>query len=64
MGRPRLYTEPRISTGLRLTESMHTEMANAAHDRDLPMNRLIEVALRDFLDRLIPVSELKLTRDL
>lgn len=63
MGRPSEYNEATISTGLRLPVTLHTRLTEAAAERQLTMNRLVRYAIEDYLDRLIPVAELKLTRD-
>lgn len=63
MGRPREYNENTISTAIRLPISLHTRLTEAAAERQLTMNRLARYAIEDYLERLIPVTELKLTRD-
>lgn len=54
---------PRTSTAIRLKPELHEALALAADERDVSMNWLVNRAVADFLSRLIPVSELRLTRD-
>lgn len=48
---------------IRLPEDVHERLRVAAEERDLSMNYLAHRAIVQFLDRLIPVDEWKLTRD-
>lgn len=52
----------RNSTALRFPPDLYEELALAAQERGLSINRLVVEAVRDFLPRLIPVEEWKLTR--
>ncbi len=52
MGRPRVCDEPRIATAVRLPESLHQRLHDAATDRDVSVNLLVNRAVEDFLDRL------------
>lgn len=54
---------PRTSTAVRLKPELHEALATAAAERDVSVNWLVNRAAEDFLARLIPVSELRLTRD-
>jgi hypothetical protein len=60
-GRPRLYDE-RVSTQIRMTPELHDALVEAAYERDLPINYLVCRAIEEYLARLIPVEELRLTR--
>jgi antitoxin component of RelBE/YafQ-DinJ toxin-antitoxin module len=51
-----------VSTGLRLDSGLHERATQAAADRGLSLNRLLTLALTEFLDHLIPVEELRYTR--
>jgi hypothetical protein len=42
---------------------MHERLRVAADERGLSINYLVIKAMEEFLDRLIPASELRLTRD-
>jgi hypothetical protein len=52
MARPRTYEERRIATAVRLPESLHRRLHEAASDRDISVNLLIIRAVSEFLDRL------------
>ena len=61
MARPPEHDQRR-TTAVRLPPELHDRLKQAAADRDLAVNYLIVRALEDYLDRLIPVEELQLTR--
>jgi hypothetical protein len=52
MPRPRTYDEPRVATAVRLPESIHRRLHDAASDRDVSANLLVIRAVRELLDRL------------
>jgi predicted transcriptional regulator len=52
----------RTATAIRFPEAIHERLRDAAEERDLSVNFLVVKAVEDFLDRLIPADELKLTR--
>jgi hypothetical protein len=54
MARPRLVDEPRVSTQVRLPESLYERLKSAAQDRDVSANLIVTRALTEFLDRLVP----------
>lgn len=60
-GRPSVG--PRTSTGVRLPDDLHERLIAAATERDVSANFLVGKAVAQFLDRLIPVDEMKWTRD-
>jgi predicted HicB family RNase H-like nuclease len=62
MGRPKKYDGERVSTGLRLPVELHARLTTAAAERDVSATWLIERALTEFLDHLIPVDEIRWTR--
>lgn len=53
---------PRITTAVRLPAPIHERLKEAAEERDLSVNYLVVKAVEEFLDRLIPAEELRLTR--
>jgi predicted transcriptional regulator len=63
MGRPATYHKARINTAVRLPPELHERLLNEAGARDLSANYLMVRAIEEFLDRLVPVDEWKLTRD-
>ncbi len=56
MTRPRTYQETRIATAVRLPESIHRRLHQAASSRDVSANLLVIRAVTEFLDRL-PAAE-------
>ena len=62
MGRPQEYPK-RTATAIRFDPELHAELTQAAKDRDVSVNFLVNKAVADFLPRLIPVEEMQWTRD-
>ena len=62
MARPKVHKEQRVTTAVRVPERLHSQLAHAAEERDLSVNYLVVRAIEEFMDRLIPAEELKLTR--
>lgn len=60
---PRSTSDDRVHATFRLPEALHARLQAEAEDRDLSMNFLVTKAVEDFLERLIPASEFRLTRD-
>jgi hypothetical protein len=56
MARPRTYAEKRVATAVRLPESIHHRLREAAFDHDISANLLVTRAIAEFLDRL-PTAE-------
>lgn len=56
-------TTDRSATAIRFPAELHEELRAAADERHLSINYLVVKAVEDFLERLIPADELKLTRD-
>lgn len=61
MGRSNLGA--RTSTAVRFKPEIHERLVAAAEERDLSINWLVNRACEEFLDRLIPVEEIRWTRD-
>ena len=53
----------RTTTAIRFPSDTHAALAKAAEDRDLSMNFIVNRAVEDYLDRLLPPDEMRLTRD-
>ena len=62
MGRPKRHLEPRVATAVRLPVTVHERLREAAEERQVSVNLLVEKAIDDYLARLVPVDELELTR--
>lgn len=54
--------QKRLTTGIRFPEELHERLKDAADERDLSINYLVVKAVEEFLENLIPVDELRLTR--
>lgn len=52
----------RMTTAIRFPEELHDQLKTAAEDRDLSINFLVVKAVEEFLERLLPVDEFRLTR--
>lgn len=63
MARPTIYTEPRVGTNIRLRPELHAAFRAAADERGVSFNWLAERALADYLERLLPVDEIRWTRE-
>lgn len=57
MARPRVYDEKRVTTAVRLPESLHERLRDAAGERDVSVNLLVVKAIDDYLDRLVPADD-------
>lgn len=53
----------RFATAIRFPAELHEALRQAAEDRDVSINWLVNKAVQEFLPRLIPMDEWKLTRD-
>lgn len=56
-------TSDRVNTQIRLPVELHERLVQAASDRYLTVNYLVTAAVKEFLERLIPADEFKLTKD-
>jgi predicted HicB family RNase H-like nuclease len=62
MNRPRAFEEKRIATAVRLPESVHRRLHQAATERDVSANLLVTRAVSDYLDRLPTTTEILTVR--
>lgn len=64
MATPR-STRPKakLATAIRFPEEVHERLRAAADERDLSLNYMVVKAVEDFLERLIPADQLRLTRE-
>ena len=51
------------ATAIRFPEELHERLRAAADERHYSINFMVVKAVEDFLERLIPADQLKLTRD-
>jgi predicted transcriptional regulator len=57
-----LTDKKRTSTAIRFPVDLHARLQQAADERGFSVNFMVVKAVEDFLNRLIPADELKLTR--
>lgn len=62
MSRPLVHATPRTATAVRFPPETHDRLRRAALERGLSINHLVNAAVVELLDNLIPVDELRLTR--
>jgi predicted HicB family RNase H-like nuclease len=55
-------SKQRTTTAIRFPEELHERLRKAADERDLSINFLVVKAVEEFLENLVPASELRLTR--
>ncbi len=55
--------KPRTATAIRFPEDLHERLRQAAEGYGLPLNFLVVKATEEFLERMIPPNELRLTRN-
>jgi predicted DNA-binding protein len=53
---------PRTTTAIRFPDELHDRLKQAADERGLSINYVVTKAVEEFLDRLIPIEEFRLTR--
>lgn len=56
-------TTPKTTTAIRFPAELHEQLTAAADEHDRSVNWLVIKAVEDFLPRLVPASEVRLTRD-
>lgn len=61
-GRPRSEPDDRVTTNVRLPKDLHARLVDAASERQVSANLLMTVAVRELLDRLLPVDDIVWTR--
>lgn len=61
-GRPATYEDDRVTTAVRLPRALHDRLRATAEERDLSVNWIVNRAIERFLDDLLPVEEMVLTR--
>jgi len=49
MARPKVFTEPRKATAVRLPEPLHAELRRVADERDVSVNHLVIKAVHEWL---------------
>lgn len=57
-GRPREYDDDRVTKAVRISPELDMRLKATARERGVSANLLINAALEDYLDRLLPVEQL------
>ncbi len=57
-----MAAKKRTTTAIRFPDDLHERLKDAADERDLSINYLVVKAVEEFVENLIPVGELRLTR--
>jgi len=57
-----IVSKKRISVPIRMPVDLHARLAKAAEERDVSANYLANLAVEDFVKRLIPPGEIEWTR--
>ncbi len=53
----------RTATAIRFKDETHTRLVEAADERDVSINFIVNKACEYYLDRLIPANEINWTRE-
>jgi predicted DNA-binding ribbon-helix-helix protein len=56
MSRPKVYEEHRVTTAVRLPESLHDWLKATARERDVSVTYLVVRAIDDYRDRIAPLT--------
>ncbi|MEA2492803.1 MAG: hypothetical protein QOJ29_714, partial [Thermoleophilaceae bacterium] len=57
-GRPREYEEDRVTKAVRVSPELDQQLKEAARQRGVSVNLLMNIAVEEYLKRLLPVEEL------
>ena len=57
-GRPREYDTDRVTKAIRISPELDARLKQAARERGVSVNLLMNSAVEDYLKRLLPVDEL------
>lgn len=55
--------DPRTATAIRFPPELHEQLRVAAEEREVSINFLVIRALEEFLPKLLPLNEIRWTRD-
>lgn len=56
-GRPREYDSDRVTKAIRISPELDARLKQAARERGVSVNLLMNSAVADYLDRLLPVDQ-------
>ena len=58
IGRPREFEEQRVTKAVRISPELDKQLKEVARERGVSVNVLVNVALNDYLQRLVPLEDL------
>ena len=58
IGRPREFEEQRVTKAVRISQELDKQLKEVARERGVSVNVLVNVALNDYLQRLVPLEDL------
>ena len=59
MARPQVHPVDRVTTAIRIPKELHERLQQAAADRRVGLNLLVNWALEEYLDELVPLDQLR-----
>lgn len=57
-GRPREYEPDRVAKAVRISPALDEQLKAAARERGVSVNLLVNIAVEDYLKRLLPIEEI------
>ncbi len=58
IGRPREFEEQRVTKAVRISHELDQRLKQVARERGVSVNVIMNVALNDYLQRLLPLEDL------
>ena len=58
IGRPREFEEPRVTKAVRINATLDQRLKEVARERGVSVNVIMNMALNEYLDRLLPLDVL------
>lgn len=56
-GRPREFDKDRVTKAIRMSPDLDARLKQAARERGVSVNLVMNSAIEDYLDRLLPVEQ-------
>jgi predicted HicB family RNase H-like nuclease len=57
-GRPREYEQDRVTKAVRISPELDARLKEAARERGVSVNLLVNAAVGEYLERLVPLDQL------
>ena len=58
IGRPREFEEQRVTKAVRISPELDQRLKQVARERGVSVNVIMNMALKDYLERLLPLEDL------